>query len=78
VVDPIPDEDRARTLRWVKVGAVLLVGLSAGLIAVQGGASPDMIAVSVAAGLLVGGTLVRYLAPDADAIAPATERRYRE
>jgi hypothetical protein len=78
VVDPIPDEDRARTLRWVKVGAVLLVGLSAGLIAVQGEASPDMIAGSIAAGLLVGGALVRYLVPDADAIAPASGRRHRK
>jgi hypothetical protein len=78
VVDPIPNGDRTRTLRWVKVGAVLLVGLSAGLLAVQGEAPLGTILGAVATGLLVGGLLVWYLVPDAEAIAPASRRRYRE
>jgi len=75
VVDPVSSADRVRTLRWVKLGTVLLVGLSAGLISVQGGAAAGLIAGSVLAGLLVGGALVWYLFPDADAIAPAARGR---
>lgn len=78
VVDPIPNDDRLRTLRWMKLGGVLLVGLSAGLVAIQGDASPQAIAAAIAGGLLVGGVLVWYLFPDADAIAPASNQRYRK
>jgi len=78
VVDPIPSEDRERTLRWAKAGTGSLVGLSAGLIAVQSGGSLAAIVAAVAAGLLVGTVLVWYLFPDADAIAPASSRRYRK
>jgi hypothetical protein len=78
VVDPIPSEDRERTLRWAKVATGSLVGLSAGLIAVQSGGSLAAIVAAVAAGLLVGTVLVWYLFPDADAIAPASNRRYRK
>ena len=78
MVDPIPSGDRARTLRWVKGGAILLVGLSTGLLAVQGDAPPETVLAAIAAGLLVGGLLVWYLVPDAEAIAPASRRRHRE
>mgnify|MGYP000473994696 CR=1 FL=1 len=78
MVDPIPNDDRARTLRWVKLGVVLLVGLSAGLIAVQGGASLRAVLAAAAGGLLVGSVLVWYLFPDVDAIAPASNRQYRK
>lgn len=75
MVDPVSSADRVRTLRWVKLGTILLVGLSAGLISVQGGATMGLIAGSVLAGLLVGGALVWYLFPDADSIAPAARGR---
>jgi hypothetical protein len=75
VVDPVSSADRVRTLRWVKLGTVLLVGFSTGLVSVQGGATTGLIAGSVLAGLLVGGALVWYLFPDADSIAPAARGR---
>lgn len=75
MVDPVSSADRVRTLRWVKLGTILLVGLSAGLISVQGGAAVRLIAGSVFSGVLVGGALVWYLFPDADAIAPAARGR---
>lgn len=78
MVDPISAADRARTLRWAKIGLVLLVGISTGLISVQGDAPLEIILGSVVAGLIVGSALVWYLFPDADAIAPASNRRYRE
>lgn len=75
---PVSGDDRARTLRWLKLGTVVLVGLSAGSIAAQGGASVELIAGAALAGLLVGVALVWYLFPDAEALAPASKRRYRE
>jgi len=78
VVDPVSGGDRERTFRWLKVGTVLLVGLSAGLISVQGGAGPGLVAGAALAGLVVGAALVWYLFPSVEAIAPASGRRYRE
>jgi hypothetical protein len=59
----------------MKLGTVLLVGLSSGLISIQGDASLELVGGSVLTGLLVGATLVWYLFPAADAIAPADRRR---
>lgn len=78
MVDPIPTDERVRTLRWAKVGTVLLIGLSAGLISVHGDASVEGVVGSVLGGLFVGGGLVWYLFPDAEALAPAAGPRYRE
>jgi uncharacterized membrane protein YccC len=76
VVDRISEDDRTQTLRWVKVGTVLLVGLSSGLVSLQGDASVESAAIAVGVGLLVGTGLVWYLFPDRDSIAPASGRRY--
>lgn len=77
MVDPISNDERSRTLRWVKIGTVLLVGLSAGLIAVQSGGSTEAIAGATVGGIVVGAALVWYLFPDIDALAPASSKRYR-
>lgn len=78
MVEPIPNADRERTLRWAKVGTVVLVGLSAGLISVQGDASVEVTLVSIVLGLFTGAALVWYLFPDVDAIAPGASDRYRD
>ncbi|MFT4885068.1 MAG: membrane associated rhomboid family serine protease [Natronomonas sp.] len=75
---PISREDRAKTMRWVKVIFVLLVGASAGLITSQGDASLKIVVGAVVGGLLVGVALVWYLFPDPEALAPATDYEYRE
>ncbi len=77
MVDPISDAERDRTLRRVKLAATLLVGLSAGLTAVHSGGSIEAIAVAGLGGTVVGAALVWYLFPDADTLAPASNRRYR-
>lgn len=77
MVDPISSEDRERTMLWMKIGSVLLVGISAGLITVQGGASLAAVAGAVAAGLLVGAGLVWYLFPDMETLAPGSDREFR-
>lgn len=78
MVDPVTDEDRERTILYVKVGLALLVGLSAGLIASQGDASLEIVVGAVLAGFVIGGALAWYLVPDAKAFSPASNRRYRK
>ncbi|MFQ3320272.1 MAG: hypothetical protein ACI8UR_002260 [Natronomonas sp.] len=78
MVGPISDEDRERTMRRLKIGSVLLVGASAGLITSQGDASLRVLIGAVAAGLLLGAALVWYLFPDSETISPASDYRYRE
>jgi uncharacterized membrane protein YccC len=77
MVGPISNEDRERTMRRIKIGSVLLVGASAGLITLQGDASLEVVAGAVAIGLLVGMALVWYLFPDTEALSPASNREYR-
>jgi len=74
---PVSDEDRERTMTRMKIGTVLLVGLSAGLITSQGDASLAVVAAAVVAGLLVGAALVRFLFPSIEQLAPASNREYR-
>ncbi|GEM_PF-5820628 len=47
--------------RRLMAGFVLLVGLSGGLMAVQGGAPAAVVAVATAGGLVAGGLLLWYL-----------------
>ncbi len=77
MVDPTSGNDRNRTYRWIKVGLVVLIGLSAGLIAIQGDADFGTVVVSVVGGSALGVGLVWYLFPDIDALAPAAGQRYR-
>jgi len=62
MVGPSRDEDPNRAGRTqLKVGIVLLVGVSAGLVALSGGATPAEIGIAVAGGLAVGAALLAYL-----------------
>lgn len=62
-----PGRDPSRTTALTSpstrlaIGFVLLVGLSGGMIALQGGASPVSVAGAVAGGLLAGSALTWYL-----------------
>ena len=78
MVEPISDDERERTILYVKVGLTVLVGLSSGLVATQGGAGLEFVAGAVVAGLIVGGALAWYLVPDASTVSPASGRRYRK
>ena len=61
MVRPTSDEDRRDAMNQLKIGIVLLVGASAGLIAFFGDGSLFEIAVAVGAGLVVGVALLAYL-----------------
>ncbi len=75
---PISQEDRQRTMTKLKVGVVLLVGLSGGLITSQGDASLRVVLAAVVGGLLVGAALVWYLFPDLETLSPGSDREYRK
>ncbi|WP_135534270.1 hypothetical protein [Halostella pelagica] len=58
----LSDEEREQKRKRLMAGFVLLVGGSAGMIAVQGGADLGSVAAVTVAGLLLGLVLVYYLA----------------
>lgn len=58
----ITDEQRRSFRRRLAGGFVLLVGASAGLVAVRAQASAIEIGVAIAVGLVLGGALAWYLA----------------
>lgn len=62
----LSEEEQRERRRRLKTGFVVLVGVSAGMIAFQGGADPASILAVTVAGLLLGVALVYYLS----AIAP--------
>ena len=57
----LSEAERDQRLRAIKTGFVLVVGLSGGLVALSGDASLELVAASIAGGLLVGIGLVWYL-----------------
>lgn len=75
---PISQEDRAKTMRRVKIVFILLVTVSAGLITSQGDASLTIVIGAIVGGLLLGIALVWYLFPEPEELAPATDYEYRK
>lgn len=61
MVGPMTDEERQVGSRKIYAGFVLMIGFSAGLMALQGGASPLEAGVVTAIGLAIGTALLWYL-----------------
>ena len=61
MVGPPSDEEKRGAMARLKLGIVVIVGLSAGLITLSGGGSAAEVAVAVVAGLLLGAGLLGYL-----------------
>ena len=61
MVGPLSDGARRRGARNVRIGFILLVGVSSGLVAVSGGPTLSELVLVVAAGFLVGGLLLWVL-----------------
>ncbi len=61
MVRPTSDDEKRDAMNQLKIGIVLLVGVSAGLTAFFGGGSLLEIAVALGAGLIVGVVLLAYL-----------------
>lgn len=77
MVRGISDEERSSFARKVKIGFVLLVGLSAGLTTLQTDAGTTVFLGATAAGLLVGVALVWLVFPDRDDLARNDSSRSR-
>jgi len=65
MVGPVSDEERLSFLKKVKIGFVVLVGLSGGLMSASVDASLPAILGAVFAGLVVGVVVVALVFPDA-------------
>jgi len=75
MVGPISNAERSSFALRVKIGITVLVGVSAGLITLQGDPSLLVIVGAVVGGLVVGGLLVWYLFPDGTAMTGDNRRR---
>ncbi|EMA45763.1 hypothetical protein [Halococcus saccharolyticus] len=58
MVGPVSREERLTASRRIKIGFIVLVGLSAGLITLQGDSSLLTFALAVCVGLVVGAVVV--------------------
>ncbi|MFB6092088.1 MAG: hypothetical protein ABEK02_03650 [Haloquadratum sp.] len=73
----LTDEERDVANRRLKAGFVALVGASGGLIAVQAGGSPAVVAGGVVGGLALGVALLWFLVRWWAAFLPARDRADR-
>jgi hypothetical protein len=74
MVDPVSTEEREQFTLKLKIGLTAIVALSAGLIAVQGGASLPSIAAAVAGGGVVGAALIWFVFPGTGERQPEGKR----
>lgn len=63
MVGPMSPEERQSGMVRLKLGIALLVGISGGLVALQGEASLPIVGAAVVAGTLVGAALAWYIFP---------------
>jgi len=64
MVEPVSDQERNNFARRLKIGFVLLVGLSGGLITLQTGTGAAGFLVATCIGVAVGVVLVRIAFPE--------------
>ncbi len=71
--------DRSRAALWFKLGFTLLVGLSAGLVSLQVGASSEFTLAAVVVGTAIGAVMTWFVARELRRIQPdgLAERRTR-
>jgi len=77
MVGPISDEERSSFALRVKIGITVLIGLSAGLVTLQGDPSLPIIAGAVLGGIVFGGLLVWYVFPDGTTLTGKSSGRRR-
>lgn len=66
MVGPISQEERQSKMVQLKIGVALLVGVSGGLVALQGDASLPIIGGAVVAGTVLGVALAWYIFPSGE------------
>jgi membrane associated rhomboid family serine protease len=75
MVGPVSDEERSDAAFKLKAGIVLFVGLSAGLITLNGDGPLWLSGLAVVAGLLTGLLLVYIVFPGDGAVRSSRDRR---
>jgi hypothetical protein len=78
MVGPISSEERESFALKVKLGFTALIGLSAGLVTLQGDPSPALIAGAILGGLVVGGLLVWFVFPGSGEVTSERDQNKRE
>lgn len=78
MVGPISSEERASFALKVKIGFTILIGLSAGLVTLQGDPSPLLFGGAVLGGIVVGGLLVWFVFPGSGEVTSQREQNKRE
>ena len=64
MVSPVSNDERESFTRRLKIGFVVLVGVSSGLITLQGDPGPVVFAGAVVGGTVLGALLTRFAIPD--------------
>lgn len=64
MVGPTPEEERRSAYRRFKAMLVVVIALSAGLIAINGDAGLHVVGAASLGGLVVGAALVQYVFPE--------------
>lgn len=77
MVGPISSQERSAFARRLKVGLSLVVGISAGLMALNGDAALPLVLVAVAVGLLVGVAAVWFVFPGTGEVQSDRDDRRR-
>ncbi len=75
MVGPVSQEERSATFRRLKVGFVVLVGSSTGLISLQGDVAVPVVVAAIGAGLVVGALIVWLAFPAAEDFDHRSSRR---
>jgi hypothetical protein len=75
MVGPMSSEERSEGAFKIKIGATLVVGVSMGLITLQGDVPLWMTGVAVLAGLVVGAALVWFVFPGTGEVKSTRGRR---
>lgn len=75
MVGPMSSDERSEGALKIKVGATLIVGLSMGLITLQGDVPLWVTGVAVLVGLVVGAALVWFVFPGTGEVKSTAGRR---
>ena len=75
MVGPMSSEERSEGALKIKIGATLIVGLSMGLITLQGDVPLWVTGVAVLAGLAIGAALVWFVFPGTGEVQSTAGRR---
>lgn len=75
MVEPVSNEERSAFALKVKLALSGLVGVSAGLIALQAGASLPVVGAAMLGGLVIGAALIWFVFRGVGSVGPSRQGR---